>query len=661
LNRASVALSKTRPELSTLLEARVAELLSGVRGEALAKTLAAHRGETIEPRPSLGKSGQAAVATLRALGAQVGDKFEMHQTLGEGGMGVVHLATQATVGRHVAVKTLKPGLTDEDATIRILREAWITGTLEHPNIVPIYDVGVDAAGAPVIVMKRIEGRSWADVLAGESARESGLSTEGPHLPSLEVLASVCNAVHFAHSRGVLHRDLKPENVMIGAFGEVYVLDWGIAVSLKPDPTGRLPMASAATDIAGTPEYMAPEMLLGDPTKLSERTDVYLLGAMLYEVVTGAPPHRGENLQVLVSSILTSPPDVPSGVPDELRGICTRAMSLEPADRYESAEAFREAIVEYVRHRGSLRLAREADRSLLRLLTALEAAPSEDRTRDVQIHLGECRFGYRAALTAWSGNDEARAGLDRALIAAVEDAVVQGDTKEAEALLREVAHKPEDVVKRVAEAVVVRVKHDERLHKLETDYDPTIGSRTRILIGLVFGVIWTAFPLVSWWSSQGHDGAGYPWLIRGPIIFLIIGSAFFVWARESMMKTALNRGIMATGGVYQVAQLVMSVAGHAAGLSVAQTLLASMFGWSLVFGLLAVWVEPWFGIVAASALAALVASSVHPELMFPLMSAHNFIFTIVFVRVWFPRDKLEAIRARRASHLARIRASLHRRK
>jgi serine/threonine protein kinase len=164
LNRDHATPSKTTPELSTLLEARVAELLSGVRGEALAKTIEAHRGETIEPRLAAGKSGQTAVATLRALGAQVGDKLEIHQTLGEGGMGVVHLATQATVGRHVAVKTLRPGITGEDATIRILREAWITGTLEHPNIVPIYDVGVDAAGAPVIVMKRIEGRSWADVL-----------------------------------------------------------------------------------------------------------------------------------------------------------------------------------------------------------------------------------------------------------------------------------------------------------------------------------------------------------------------------------------------------------------------------------------------------------------------------------------------------------------
>jgi serine/threonine protein kinase len=249
----------------------------------LARTMVDRPGATIEPSRSPSSGAMAALEALRKLGATLGGRIDLHETLGEGGMGIVHLGTQATLGRHVAVKTLRKGAGGDDAVLRILREAWVTGTLEHPNVVPVHDVGVDADGAPVIVMKRIEGRSWSALMhdPAEIARRFG-ATDALEW-NLRTLASVCNAVHFAHSRGILHRDLKPENVMIGEFGEVYVLDWGIAVSLKDDPSGRLPPVSQAKEIAGTPHYMAPEMLLGDPKLLSPRTDVYQLGAIFYEV------------------------------------------------------------------------------------------------------------------------------------------------------------------------------------------------------------------------------------------------------------------------------------------------------------------------------------------------------------------------------------------
>jgi len=171
--------------------------------------------------------------------------------------------------------------------------------------------------------------------------------------NLGILLHVLNALRFAHKLGILHRDLKPGNVMIGDFGEVYLLDWGIAVSLRDDGTGRFPLASAASTLAGTPAYLAPEMLgrAGGPP-LSERTDVYLVGAVLHEIIAGHPPHRGNNSLAVITSVLASRPELPASAPPELARICTRAMHAEPEQRFESADALRLAFKHQPGDRGS---------------------------------------------------------------------------------------------------------------------------------------------------------------------------------------------------------------------------------------------------------------------------------------------------------------------
>ncbi len=234
------------PDLAATIQARFTDDLD------LAATIQRSPRATVVPPRRLSDPGIAALSSLRELAGSLDGKINFERTLGEGGMGIVHLATQATMGRHVAVKTLRDGASDVEATLRILREAWVTGALEHPNVVPVYDVAVDARGAPVIVMKRIEGRHWGELLVSPDEVRQRFAVEDPLDWHVRTLASVCNAVHFAHSRGILHRDIKPENVMIGAFGEVYVLDWGIAVSLHDDPSGRLPLVSQAHGVAGTP-------------------------------------------------------------------------------------------------------------------------------------------------------------------------------------------------------------------------------------------------------------------------------------------------------------------------------------------------------------------------------------------------------------------------
>jgi eukaryotic-like serine/threonine-protein kinase len=613
----------------------------------LARTLVKQPRATIEPGravPSL--AGAAALETLRAIGGSLEGRIAVQRTLGEGGMGVVHLATQATVGREVAVKTLRAGMGDLDATLRILREAWVTGALEHPNVVPIYDVGVDASGSPVIIMKRIEGREWAALIHAPEEIARLFSAEDALEWNLRILVSVCNAVHFAHSRGILHRDLKPENVMIGAFGEVYLLDWGIAVSLRDDPSGRLPLAAHATEIAGTPSYFAPEMLLGDPNALSPRTDVYLLGAILFEILAGAPPHEGDSLQALVMSALASTPRFPAGFPHEAAAICRRAMSRDPGARFESAEALRSAIEAYLQHRGSRRIAWEAKQSLDRLLHAIEhEPPGEDKTLAVFNLLGECRFGYRSALLAWKENEAAQKGLDRALLAVVGHELAEGNAHAAAALLREAAETPPEVAALVEAAVRAAAEQDERRARLETDLDPSVGTRTRVGIGTFFGLIWTAFPMVAW--IRGEGASSHATTIGGSALLLLVGVALFVWARQTMTRTLINRRLAQTLGMQLVLQMVLGTGSLLAGLSPAQGQLFVVFSWVMTHTLLAVWVERWFALPALVCAASFLIAAARPEALHPLKALDNLVFTLVLLRVWFPQGEIEKMRERRA--------------
>jgi serine/threonine protein kinase len=246
-------------------------------------------GETILPPVD---PSRLAHVTLLLDPAEV----RMHEAIGQGGMGVVYRAEQTSLGRDVAVKTLLPERIDGESIAKLVREAWLLGRMEHPNIVPVHLLRLDERGQPMIVMKRVEGRVWRELIR-----------EQPLEAALRILVQVCNAVHFAHSRGVLHRDIKPANVMVGTFGEVYLLDWGVAVSLREDPRGLLPHVGQTEGLAGTPIYMAPEMLDGEPASLGVHTDVYLLGATLHHVLAGDAPHRAFSQSEVLARIRKSAP------------------------------------------------------------------------------------------------------------------------------------------------------------------------------------------------------------------------------------------------------------------------------------------------------------------------------------------------------------------
>jgi eukaryotic-like serine/threonine-protein kinase len=272
--------------------------------------------------------------------------------LGEGGMGVVYLARQPLLDRDVAIKRLKIDAPDS-AGLALLREGRYMGRLEHPNIIPVHAMGADDAGDPVLVMKRIGGVDWRDLIEKPEhpAWRSRTTVADTALGrNVEVLIEVCGAIAYAHSQGVLHLDIKPENVRIGSYGEVYLMDWGIASRVDAAPRGH---------VVGTPAYMAPEMVdLVEP--LTPQTDVYLLGGCLYEVLTGKPVHQGDTIkEVLESAHRGEMPSFSAGASPGLVEICTRALASVPEERFEQAAQVQVALTEWLRNQGTERLVASA--------------------------------------------------------------------------------------------------------------------------------------------------------------------------------------------------------------------------------------------------------------------------------------------------------------
>jgi len=296
------------------------------------------------------------------LDAQAGeDRYVSVAPLGRGGMGEVGACRDRHLGRVVAVKRLLGDLVgDATGTARFVREARIQAQLEHAAIVPVYELA-EAGGVPYLTMKRVEGETLERVIERLAGGNEDASGAYPRRRLLSALGTVCLAVDYAHARGVVHRDLKPSNLMLGDYGEVFVLDWGVAlvnardearaVSLLGEPRGIRFDGGAATSeggattagAAGTPRYMAPEQLGGD-AEVDARADVYALGAILFEILTLEPLHRAASLEERHAS-----PDadvrVVAGrdIPAELLAICERATARNPDERFASARSMFEAI------------------------------------------------------------------------------------------------------------------------------------------------------------------------------------------------------------------------------------------------------------------------------------------------------------------------------
>jgi serine/threonine protein kinase len=255
-----------------------------------------------------------ALDRLRAAAAAADGpgRYELRGEIARGGMGIVYAAFDRELEREVALKVA--GASGSAGDERLLREARVLARLEHPGLVPVHDLGTLADGRTFYAMKWVRGSRLDRHFAGE-----------PSIPvRLRTFERICETVAFAHAHGVIHRDLKPENVMVGSFGEILVIDWGVARLRDGGAEGH-------GTVLGTPGYMAPEQARGEVAAVDERADVYALGAILHYLLTDAAPP--------VDRVSAGPRRLNPAVPRPLDSICLKALAATPAARYPTVEAF----------------------------------------------------------------------------------------------------------------------------------------------------------------------------------------------------------------------------------------------------------------------------------------------------------------------------------
>jgi len=405
-----------------------------------------------------------------------GTRYEVARELGRGGMGRILEARDAELRRRVAIKVvLDPAKMSRAQLARFVCEARITSQLEHPNIVPVHDMGITDDGLLYFVMKRVEGRSLREVIEALRAGDPTVAATFDIPRLVQDMIAVCNAMAYAHDRGVLHRDLKPDNIMIGEFGEVLVMDWGLArvvgdTSEDRDRGGRAELVSldrigparTRDGVAiGTPGYMSPEQVMAAPSRLDPRTDVFALGSTLYELLTLCPAYRGRDARaVLVATIRRSPlPPRDAAphrrIPEELEAICLKALARDPDDRFPGAAELATALRDFLTGRSRRQAAEE------RLEAGIEAGARYQGLGAERLRHARRLSELEAGLPTWASLEEKQE------LHAVEERIISLDLARAEAFEelvgageRALSHDPEHDEARRLLANAYRLRLDE---------------------------------------------------------------------------------------------------------------------------------------------------------------------------------------------------------
>jgi serine/threonine protein kinase/tetratricopeptide (TPR) repeat protein len=405
------------------------DTLASFHAHKFVETLREGQSETIKQTIKLDTPGRGPGRDSDPLppgvSASIDGGFKLEKIIGQGGHGEVWDAEQPSLGRRVAIKKIRRDIYRKYAKdpsrvhwyeTNFRLEAIATARLEHPNIVPVHAFEEDADGQLLLAMKLVKGRSWHEMLEEEFEKSPVADYLAKHLP---ILVDVTQAVAFAHAQGIVHRDLKPGQVMIGEFGEVALMDWGIAVAIKSpqlsvdipsDFIRGLPTPATASSPGGTLAFMAPEQTEQSAIRVGAWTDVYLLGGILYMILTGRPPHPGESREAAFFQACTGAVHDPSSlnptrvIPQELAEIAMRALRPAPDDRYASAAEFLDELNDFMtgatKRRGSSAMVAEVRAcleektldysSMTELLAKLDQAKilwaENVEIRDVRTHL-----------------------------------------------------------------------------------------------------------------------------------------------------------------------------------------------------------------------------------------------------------------------------------
>jgi serine/threonine protein kinase/formylglycine-generating enzyme required for sulfatase activity len=369
---------------------RSGQSLPGINPQALPLTSSFPEQDetlTVESRHE-----QEAEELLRRHPSELHTRYDIMELLGEGGMGQVHLAHDRNLGREVALKSIPPHRVRPHRLSRFVTEARITAQLEHPGIVPVHDLFISVEGDVFYTMKRVQGRTLREVIDALRSQEPGALSRYTPAALIGIFRSACQAVAYAHQRGIIHRDLKPENIMIGDFGEVLLMDWGVARSLSSpeealtgsaETEGVVLHTTADGAVVGSPAYMSPEAIQGKLECVDCRSDVFSLGVILYELLTLQRPFSAKHLARLLYLVVRGEFIPPSQkAPDreiaaEIEGVCLKALATDPDHRFQDASALVQQLTLWLEGVGPReeadRLAAEGEELLLRYEARAEEA------------------------------------------------------------------------------------------------------------------------------------------------------------------------------------------------------------------------------------------------------------------------------------------------
>lgn len=638
---------RARPRTDLASHDRLTHLRETAAG--IAATLEQVFGDVADFRETLRRtrpprSAPSPLATTMEAGASVSSasRVEIHGLIAEGGMSRVWDGTQVALGRQVAVKVTRGA--DSEAIAALVDEARLTGQLEHPNVIPIYDIIDGDDAGPLVVLKKVDGLSWEALLRDPTRLRSLVETPDPLEWHLRVLIQVCHALEYAHSRSIVHLDIKPDNVMIGAFGDVYLVDWGIARSLSDE------RADDAQSLgAGTPAYIAPEMLDDTVGPIDQRTDVYLLASVLYEIVTGSPPHVGENLIDVVTNALASNPRIGDEWPRPLSNLVRAAMNRNPSQRPSSVQDFRLLLEAFLRHRGAESLAQDAARLVDKLISRLNAVAYGDASSQAEVAglLGECRFGFTAALKESPDNELALQGLRHALESVAEWQLRGDDPGAALATLGEIADPDPSLRNRIQLALdkkAVDAKLQEAFAQRGMELDPGRYRVSRALFIFGVGAVFAVRPFVVPFDSPASLGAGAG-------LGIVILSLVLIAGRRAFLRNALNRRAFGLIGCAFAVELALAGYGAARHFDSAAPLalpLTLSFFCIAASGVVAIDARAWP--TAAGYGIAVAITMLDPERLTSAMIVGQTALALTALFVWWPRHTKEdaKLAARRPS-------------